>query len=741
MLSGEGEIYLRPDQDQINEARAELRGKDEEQSQRHQPQRLEADDFKEDFLKDLPKTREFEGMLARREELSKRFNALLESPAFQEHIRQIFSGQKSQITRDFLSIDRIRKSDQMASDMWASIQKTFVDEPVASSDSTDSLGILVGNLRVPDVLFDQGEQNWHQLIGRENKFSLELTEAERTAPQRIWILNAAHKQEPGGAYYKGNAMEEALYQQSDLTAHISEASYQGVGLQAFGGTQTHLDATAFETQVQEGEEGVDFTGNTASFNMIDAAGFDLRHGQEFDASTREQFFATDEGQSEFFKLNFTNYFKTIEHVVQQYQKDKDEGGVVQKPVCYLTALGCGLFANPNFLVAAAARLAIEKATEQYGADEVPAFKFAIYGDDDDLSAVERRKTFDRIINDAPLDEVKAMLNPNSKLYYKEMQAFFFDTQDLERRDSLNKLIKQYDEDSGIAISSYPGCYCLIKQRILSIQSQLKGKFDRADKLNLIGRVTSLLVIGGFVAIVLAKASVVLMGIALGTLALGTIGASALQMIYYGSNKAAFGAAGVSGLLLGGSAVGLGYAIGLAKMTAFVTSLVSTILVTPVLAGFSAFLGVVLLFGVIELVKSLSKQCALFGCALFGHNALSLKDSLKHDQSVLACANDFIRAEEGFMQDSSNSRHQLDGRSSTVSASAAERGVAPSSPASDHSRQSQSVDAVLSEGFEQSSEEPESLGAGRSSSVLASTEHDEPSSQEPQAPSSSASPRV
>jgi hypothetical protein len=727
-MQDEGKIYLTLQQDQINQARLELEAQDAAQHTKHFKERYTdreaGENLKTCFLRNLtlndPRLKSIvDGVVTgNRKELNPILDSLLNLQVFKDHIAQAFKSDKPATTRGFLTVGYIKAVDEIASNEWLSIAQTFVDVPVESSASTDSLGILVENLRVPDVLFNEDAKKWHQSIG--------VREGE-DAPKRIWILNAAHDKGPGGAFVapNGKAMEENLYQQSDLMLENS-GDYPAKGLQSLGGTYAMSNATAFEYN----GENKSFTGETAPFGIVYAAAYDLRAGQA-DSSIRENFFPIDKGQSELFKLNFTNYFKTIAHVVQQDRADiLEKKGAVKKPVCYLTALGCGEFANPNFLVAAAARLAIEKAKDDYG-EILPEFKFAISGNSQ--LAQERRADFDRIINHTPLNEVKAMLNPNSALYLKEMHAFFFNSLDEGRQEQVKRdlvTFNTHQQDYSL-MTSLDGCYFPIQQRILSIQSQLKDKFDRADKLNLIGRVASLFVIGGFVAIVLAKASVVLMGIALGTLALGTIGASALQMIYYGSNKAAFGAAGVSALLLGGSAAGLGYAIGLAKMTAFVTSLVSTILVTPVLAGFSALLGVVLLFGVIEFVKSLSKQCALFG-----YNALSLKDSLKHDQSVLACANDFLRAEENYTQDTLNSGHKPDGLICSDSEEDASRAAASSRALRC------STDAELSQGPQDSEAQ---LGGERSSgSVEASTKHDEPfstSSQEPQAPSSSASPRV
>ncbi len=406
--------------------------------------------------------------------------------------------------------------------------------------------------------------------------------------KKIFIQSAAHQSTEGGAFdRRGNVQEESLYQNSDAPLGISgkdsdtRTRYPG-RLRSIGGVYLHKDLTAFQKDGPVPQATDDpfplqqYTQETNQFNIIQAAALDFRNGERTSFGETDDVLSyamSPEGQKACFQLNYSNYY----HTLQLAHENSDGEGYV-----YLTALGCNAFRNPDFIVAAAARLAIDQFRADYS-DSNLAIQFTLGAQmPADAPTLQTFKHYMK----CPTDEVHRDLNPQSKAYQDQMIEFFKRTPisgqppsklwyEQDHNDQDNKYDAEYNPQPYIYGVQYLKC---LDQKISRYNESLPLLRDRY-LLPLTSNLIAPLCVAGFVALMitgyapLVVSNVAAIGVMLAILALGTWGASGLKQLYYSGQDNMKKAFRRSAMIL--MAVSLGTAIFMANMPMSFAKMLST----------------------------------------------------------------------------------------------------------------------------------------------------------------------
>ncbi|MBM93992.1 MAG: hypothetical protein CMF51_04505 [Legionellales bacterium] len=425
------------------------------------------------------------------------FAPLLKNVEFQRSVllkikdRSDKGEQDTQSDRVYLEQASLDKVNDESKVLWGSICQT--DSVSQERMDSDPVATLVEQY-VPDVLFDE----------------------DQAAPHRgkmIFIQSAAHDLKEGGAFDgRGNAQEEALYQNSDAALGIS-GEYPG-RLRAIGGVYLHPHVMGFK---KNDEDQPQYTGDRAEFNIIQSAALDFRAGERLGENDDALAYAMmPEGQKAYFQLNYSNYYHTLELA---HNASEGNGHV------YLSALGCGAFLNPPFLVAAAARLAIDQFKSNYQ-DSNLTIQFAVGPQHSHHPMVQvTHNEFEHYMS-CSLDEVKRDLNPKSQDYQSKMIEYLgLENPSPDLGDKYNDQVYQGHHEIR-AVKHLKD----LDQKVYAHERSFE-LLQNQYKLILISNLVAPLCVAGFVAAIIAG-NVTAIGVMLAVLALGTWGASGLKQLYY-----------------------------------------------------------------------------------------------------------------------------------------------------------------------------------------------------------------
>ena len=475
------------------------------------------------------------------------FAPLLENVKFQRSVllkikdRYDKREQDTQRDRVYLEQASLDKVNHQSNVLWESICKP--DSVSQVRMDSDPVATLVKQY-VPNVLFDKHQAALH-------------------TEKMIFIQSAAHDREEGGAFDRsGNAQEEALYQNSDAALGIS-GPYPG-RLRAIGGVYLHPHVMGFNTNNQDDYK-------CPEFNIIQSAAFDFRAAQRPEDNDDALAYAmTPEGQKAYFQLNYSNYY----HTLQLAHEASNRNGHV-----YLSALGCGAFRNPPFLIAAAARLAIDQFKSDYQ-DSNLTIQFAVGPQHSDPMVQVTHDEFEHYMS-CSLDEVKRDLNPKSQDYQFKMIDYLCreEPRPQNLHDKYND--EMYTDHHGIYIRAVKHLKDL--DRKVHHHESSFALLQNQYKLTLISNLVAPLCVAGFVAAIIAG-NVTAIGVMLAVLALGTWGASGLKQLYYSGQGNMLKALNRSLMIL--SVISLGAVFLIANMPISFSEIVS--LSSSFLNNFSVF---------------------------------------------------------------------------------------------------------------------------------------------------------